>query len=136
MPSTAEILRKACKANGLGASGSATQLLARLFNASTKTTKATIRKDKSKSKKKQNMSKSKSTNVRKPKTQVPLKAVKNGKGMRLSASYYFHTVCNGKITRCEPRMITQPNGQKRLKKIRIVNGAHGKHPRWVNVDED
>lgn len=137
MPSTTEILRNACKAIGLATSGSSAVLLARMINASSKKSKTTPIRKKCKpvvtlTKKK----KAAGGNVRKPKTQAPLKMVKHGNGaMRLSASYYFHTVCDGKISRCEPHPIKQPNGQVRLKEIRIVNGAHGKHPRWVNVGD-
>ena len=52
-------------------------------------------------------------------------------GVRLSAAYYFYELCNGDINRCEPQMIMQPNGRMELKEIRIVQGAHGWHPRWV-----
>lgn len=137
MSSTAEILRTACRANGLGTSGSSAVLLARMFNASAKkAAKTTVSKaTKTRAPKKKNKGVS-AKNVCKPKTQTPIKTVKNGNGAtRLSASYYFHTLCNGKISRCEPHPIKQPNGQVRLKQIRIVNGAHGKHPRWVNVHE-
>ena len=48
--------------------------------------------------------------------------------------YYFHEVCDGKISRCKPQIIQEPSGRKRLKEIKIVNGANGKHPRWVLVD--
>lgn len=128
------MLRKACKANGLGTSGTAAQLLARMFNASAKKPKTTIRKNEKKPKKKPKTTAT-SKHVQKPKSQVPLKLVKNGKGRtRLSASYYFHTICKGKISHCASKMILQPDVKTRLKEIRIVNGAHGKHPRWVNVD--
>ena len=62
----------------------------------------------------------------------PLKGVKNG-GVRLSASWYYNTACGGKISRCEPQMILQSNGDYVLKKIRIVNGQSGPEPRWVKV---
>ena len=61
-----------------------------------------------------------------------LKGVKNG-GQRLSASFYFNVVCDGKISRCSPQWILQPSGEHKMKKIVIVNGAHGREPRWRNV---
>ena len=139
MPSTAEILRKACAANGLGTSGSSAMLFARLINSSKSTDKtkpqkkAAPKKKATKGAKKKNVAKAKKTIVKPQKGTVPFKAVKNGHGSRLSASYYFHNVCDGKITRCEPQRIKQPDGRVRLKEIRIVDGAHGKHPRWVLV---
>lgn len=139
MPSTAEILRKACAANGLGVSGSAATLFARLVNSGNSkgskcnTNKAcATKRNKPPPKKKQNVSKSKLI-AKKPKYTSAFKTVKNGNGSRLSASHYFHNVCDGKITRCEPQKIKQSDGRARWKEIRIVNGAHGKHPRWVLV---
>ena len=81
MSSTAEILRKACKANGLGTSGSSTVLLARMFNASAKkAAKTTVSKaTKVRAPKKKNKGVS-AKNVYKPKTQALIKTVKNGKG--------------------------------------------------------
>ena len=67
--------------------------------------------------------------VCKPKTTAPIKMKSNG--TRMSASYYFHEVCDSKISRCKPQIIQESSGRKRLKEIKIVNGATGKHPRWV-----
>lgn len=57
---------------------------------------------------------------------VPVKCTH--KGCRLSASYYYNVECRGKLSKCCPQYV---HGV--LKRIRIVNGAHGKHPRWVNA---
>jgi hypothetical protein len=62
----------------------------------------------------------------------PCKNVKNG-GVRLSASWYYNTACAGKLSKCEPQFIRQPDGTYKLKKIRIVNGQSGPEPRWVNA---
>ena len=70
--------------------------------------------------------------VNKPKTMAPIKIT--GNATRMSASYYFHEICNGKISQCRPQVIQEPSGRHRLKEIKIVNGATGKHPRWVLVD--
>ena len=135
MPSQAEILRKACEANGLGTSGSAATLLARLVSSSKKSKSAA---PKSKSAKPHDPTKKKKSksDVKTAKRGIskgtPIKSVKGG-GKRMSASYYFHEMCDGKISRCTPQKILQPNGQMRLKEVRIVDGAHGRHPRWVNV---
>ena len=51
--------------------------------------------------------------------------------MRLNAAYYFHVTCQGKIQRCQPQMIQEPNGLIRLKKLVITKHAHGESPRWV-----
>ena len=53
-------------------------------------------------------------------------------GCRLSAAYYFYDVCDGKISRCTPQPIVQPDGCVKLKQIRLVDGPGGKRcPRWV-----
>lgn len=156
----AETLRKACAANGLGVSGSADQLLARLCRGSKKT-KSTNQKKAAKKKSNTSMStkpKAKAATLSdvlrqackggacKPaaKTQgaikkakaaakrTPYKATKSG-GLRLSAASYFYDMCDGKISRCTPQPIVQPDGCVKIKTIRIVEGAHGKHPRWVLV---
>lgn len=153
MPSTAEILRNACAANDLGTSGSASVLLARLVNASKKKPTETksmkpatpIKKATSNIKDKSNdKSKGKgkgkvgrplgSKNKPKPAAAKykPFKGTASG-GVRLSAAYYFHEVCGGKISRCEPQIIKQPDGRNKLKEIRIVQGAHGAYPKWVLV---
>ena len=134
MSSFPEILRIACDANGLGTSGTSAVLLKRLVaagkSAPASKSKATN------AKKKKAVTKSTSTlckgGICKPKTMAPIKIT--GNGTRMSASYYFHEVCDGKISRCKPQIIQEPSGRKRLKEIKIVNGATGKHPRWVLVD--
>ena len=55
------------------------------------------------------------------------------KGKRLSASFYFHEVCGGKISRCTPQIILDQDGRRKLKQIKIVDGKTGKHPIWVLV---
>ena len=66
----------------------------------------------------------------------PFKTVKKDKivhGKRLSASFYFKQECGGNIKRCKPQWILQPDGDFKLKEIRIVNGKHGPHASWVSV---
>ena len=188
----AEILRKACAANGLGVSGSADQLLARLVrggkkaqekkaNTSTsmrksapckggackpsaKKTQGAIKKAKGAAKKAKGAAKKAKGAAKKSvpckggackpygkKTQgaikkakgaakkcgakgapnrSPYKVTKSG-GLRLSAASYFYDRCDGKISRCTPQPIVQPDGSVTVKTIRIVEGAHGKYPRWV-----
>lgn len=145
MSSLAKALRIACHANNLGTSGSSAVLLKRLAQA------GKAPRDKSKSKganaKKKNTNSSNTSSsstwlcnggvckkvaVKKPKTMAPIKMT--GKGTRMSASYYFHELCKGKISLCKPQVIQEPSGRHRLKEIKIVNGATGKHPRWVLVD--
>lgn len=126
MPSLAEVLRKACKANGLGTTGSSAVMIKRLVSTSKPKTSS----NKKMIKKKKNVTCK--GGVCKPKATSPIKISK--KGRRLSASYYFHEVCDGKISRCKPQVIQEPSGRCRLKQIKIVNGANGKHPRWVLVD--
>lgn len=133
----AETLRKACAANGLGVSGNAVQLLARLCRGNkvsqnkTKTSKSKTTKTckggacHSGTYKQGAIKKAKAAAKR-----TPFKATKSG-ALRLSAASYFYDVCNGKISRCKPEPVVQPNGQVKIKTIRIVQGAHGKHPRWV-----
>ena len=128
--SVAEALRIACRANNLGTSGSAYTLLKRLAGKPEK-------------KKEKTKSEPKSTWVckggvcekvdnKKPKKPTKMARIKiTGNGKRMSASYYFHEVCDGNIKKCKPQLIQEPSGRKCLKKIKIVNGAHGKHPRWV-----
>ena len=59
------------------------------------------------------------------------KATASG-GCRLSAAYYFYDVCDGKISRCTPQPIVQPDGRVKVKQIRLVDGPGGKRcPRWV-----
>tara|TARA_B110001450_G_C17471487_1_gene420370 strand:- start:8 stop:496 length:489 start_codon:yes stop_codon:yes gene_type:complete len=140
--SLSEILRKACAANGLGMSGSAEQLLARLCRAS-KNTKTTDRKAQ---KKKSNTSTSNKPKVAvnrkvcqggvcKPAGKKTQGAIKKAKAAAKRTPYKptksFYDTCDGKISRCTPHPIVQPDGQVKIKTIRIVDGAHGKHPRWV-----
>ena len=140
MPSTAEILRNACAANGLGTSGSSSVLLARLVNASKKPTETKSMKPMTSCKGGICKPKGKvgrplgSKNKPKPAAAKykPFKGTASG-GVRLSAAYYFHEVCGGKISRCEPQIIKQPDGRNKLKEIRIVQGAHGAYPKWVLV---
>lgn len=143
MPSQKQILVKACAANGLGTSGSVTTLLQRLIKGSEK--------NKAIKKKKQQQTTSTSakrplsktvtqakypspaakTKVVKPSKTTAFKTVGNTK--RLSASYYFHDICGGKISRCTPQKIASSDGRLRLKEIKIVPGKSGCHPIWVLV---
>ena len=82
--------------------------------------------------------KSRNTPKQTGKTKIPSlgakwKPVKNSNSKRLSASFYFNHICDGKISRCVPQWILQPDGNEILKKIVIVNGAHGREPRWHRV---
>ena len=122
-PSLTNVLKIACEFYGLGTSGSAKVLFNRLEKAGA--AKLTLKQGRPACK----QVKSKP----KPKSRSPLKGTKSG-GVRLSAAYYFYDVCDGKITRCKPHMILQPDGRSRLKEIKLVNGVNGKCPRWVNVD--
>ena len=136
MSMSTQILRIACAANGLSSSGNATVMLQRLIKADNKESAHAVKKPK-KCKSGICKPKPKKTStckggVCKPKTLAMVKT--NGKGTRMSASYYFHEVCGGKISRCKPQNIQEPSGRFRRKEIKIVNGAHGKHPRWVLVD--
>ena len=129
-----EILRIACACNGVSASGSSAVLFKRLDAMEKKAKSKKLSSSEAKSKKFCNKSKTscKGGVCKKPKTTAPIKMTK--KGTRMSASFYFHEVCDGKISRCVPQMIQEPSGRYRLKEIRIVDGAHGRHPRWVLVD--
>ena len=138
MPSVAEILRKSCAANNLGTTGSSAVLLARLIKSSKKSPK-TIAKTSNKPAKKSAAAKQQP--ARKPvakkcsggkcKPHAAFKATASG-GCRLSAAYYFYDVCDGKISRCTPQPIVQPDGRVKLKQIRLVDGRGGKRcPRWV-----
>ena len=128
MSTLAEKLRIACEANGLGVSGSSSVLLARLVKGG-KTEKKRPKGKKtttSSPKKKKMVCKN---GVCKPMKTSPVKVT--NKGARLSASYYYHEMCGGKLKNCKPQIIQEPSGRRRLKEIKIVDGAHGKHPRWV-----
>ena len=111
-------LRIKCARKGLGVSGNAQVLLERLMR----------HEKKSKQGPKKTPNKAKSKYVPKPKKLVAFK--KN----RLSAAYYFHEVCGGKITKCSPQLITQADGRQKLKEIKLVVGNNGvRHPQWVLV---
>ena len=128
MSTLAEKLRIACEANGLGVSGSSSVLLARLVKGGDKKTRTKDKKKTTSTPKKKMVCKN---GVCKPMKTSPVKAT--SKGFRLSASYmyYFHEVCGGKLKNCKAQIIQEPSGRRRLKEIKIVDGAHGKHPRWV-----
>ena len=141
----AEILRKSCAANNLGTTGSSAVLLARLIKSSKKTPakstapKKTIAKTSNKPAKKKPAAKKqpakkpavKKCSGGKCKPHAAFKATASG-GCRLSAAYYFYDVCDGKISRCTPQPIVQPDGRVKLKQIRLVDGPGGKQcPRWV-----
>ena len=126
MSTLAEKLRIACEANGLGVSGSSSVLLARLVKGGDKKTRTKDKKKTTSTPKKKMVCEN---GVCKPMKTSPVKAT--NKGFRLSASYYFHEVCGGKLKNCKAQIIQEPSGRRRLKEIKIVDGAHGKHPRWV-----
>ena len=140
-----EILRKSCAANNLGTTGSSAVLLARLIKSNKKTPakstapKKTIAKTSNKPAKKAAAAKkqpakkpaAKKCTGGKCKPHAAFKATASG-GCRLSAAYYFYDVCDGKISRCTPQPIVQPDGCVKLKQIRLVDGPGGKRcPRWV-----
>ena len=130
MSTLAEKLRIACEANGLGVSGSSSVLLARLVKGGkTEKKRPKGKKTTTSSPKKKMVCKN---GVCKPMKTSPVKVT--NKSARLSASYYYHEMCGGKLKNCKPQIIQEPSGRKRLKEIKIVNGATGKHPRWVLVD--
>ena len=138
MPSMADIMRKACKANKLGTSGSSKVLLSRLIRAGISNKSKSVAKPKPspttkggklKQSAAKHLKRQKSAGVAK---RVPFKATKSG-GMRLSAASYFYDTCGGVLKRCRPQCILQPDGRMKLKEIKIVNGAHGPHPAWVLV---
>ena len=126
MSTLAEKLRIACKANGLGVSGSSSVLLARLVKGGDKKTRTKDKKKTTSTPKKKMVCKN---GVCKPMKTSPVKVT--NKSARLSASYYYHEMCGGKLKNCKPQIIQEPSGRRRLKEIKIVDGAHGKHPRWV-----
>ena len=145
MPSVTEILRKSCAANKLGTTGSSAVLLARLIKSSKKPAKCTapkktIAKTSNKPTKKKPAA-AKKQPAKKPaakkcsggqcKPRAACKPTASG-DCRLSAAYYFYDVCDGKISRCTPQPIVQPDGRVKIKQIRLVDGAGGKRcPRWV-----
>lgn len=112
----AETLRLKCAKMGLGTSGTASVLFERL---------------KMHEKKKSSMGKPPSSKT--AKGVVKPKKTSAFKGERLSASFYFHEVCGGKISRCTPQIIPEKDGRRKLKEIKLVNGKFGKHPKWVLV---
>ena len=126
MSTLAEKLRIACEANGLGVSGSSSVLLARLVKGGDKKTRTKDKKKTTSTPKKKMVCKN---GVCKPMKTSPVKVT--DKSARLSASYYYHEMCGGKLKNCKPQIIQEPSGRRRLKEIKIVDGAHGKHPRWV-----
>ena len=125
MSTLAEKLRIACEANGLGVSGSSSVLLARLVKGG-KTEKKRPKGKKTTTSSTKMVCKN---GVFEPMKTSPVKVT--NKGARLSASYYYHEMCGGKLKNCKPQIIQEPSGRRRLKEIKIVDGAHGKHPRWV-----
>ena len=138
MPSQKEILIKACAANGLATSGTVTMLLQRLVKGSP-AKKANPNTNKSTANKAKRIAKEKAKSVAKkgavvkPTKTTPYKTA--GGKTRLSASYYFHELCQGKISRCTPQLIEQSDGRLRLKEIKIVSGKTGAHPMWVLVKD-
>eukprot|EP00966_Prymnesium_polylepis_P132111 3054950-Prymnesium_polylepis.1 len=124
MSTLAEKLRISCEANGLGVSGSSSVLLARLVKCGNNEKKRPKGKTTASTKKMVC-----NNGVCKPMKTSPVKV--NNKGARLSASYYYHEMCGGKLKNCKPQIIQEPSGRRRLKDIKIVDGAYGKHPRWV-----
>lgn len=129
----ADIMRKACKANKLGTSGSSKVLLSRLLNAGIKK-KCKAAAPKPSPMKNGHLKKSAAKHLQRQKVagaakRMPFKATKGG-GLRLSAADYFYNQCGGVIKRCRPQCILQPDGRMKLKEVKIVNGAHGPHPAW------
>ena len=155
MPTIADILRKSCVANGLGASGSSSVLLARLIRGSKTPTpsrtppkkkiiKRNVKKAKKGPAKKVASTKSapcvaspawsKTCATVVPKKPVPFKTA--GGGKRLSAAYYFKVDCGGNIALCTPQYVRQPDGVTfKLKEIKMTTGKSGKKdvPRWFLV---
>ena len=130
----ADIMRKACKANKLGTSGSSKVLLSRLLNAGIKKKSKAVALKASPMKKNGQIKKSAAKHLARQKVagaakRVPFKATKGG-GLRLSAADYFYNQCGGVLKRCRPQCILQPDGRMKLKEVKIVNGAHGPHPAW------
>ena len=141
----AEILRKSCAANKLCTTGSSAVLLARLVKSNKKTPAKSPAPKKTIAKKTSNKPIKKGAAKKKPTNKPAAKKCTGGKckphaafkptasgGCRLSAAYYFYDVCDGKISRCTPQPIVQPDGCVKLKQIRLVDGPGGKRcPRWV-----
>ena len=129
MTTLAEKLRIACAANGLDVSGSSSVLLARLVKGGNNDKKEKPTKDKKTTTSTPKTKMVCKNGVCKPRKTSPVKYT--NKAIHMSASYYFHEVCKGKLKNCKPQIIQEPSGRRRLKEIKIVDGAHGKHPRWV-----
>jgi hypothetical protein len=56
------------------------------------------------------------------------------RGVRLSASDYFHNMCASKLYNTVPQLILQPDGTSVWKKIKMCNDAWGgRCPKWVPV---
>jgi len=127
-----DIMRKACKANKLGTSGSSKVLLSRLIRAGIKSSKPKSKPSPTKKNgqlKKATVKHLKRQQVKGAAKRTPFKATKSG-GLRLSAASYFYNQCGGVLKRCRPQCILQSDGRMKLKEIKIVNGAHGPHPAW------
>ena len=114
----AETLRLKCAKMGVGTSGTAAVLFDRIKMHEKKKSSKVFRKS---------LSSKTAGGVVKPKKTSAFK------GERLSASYYFHEVCGGKISRCKPQIIAEKDGRHKLKEIKLVNGKFGKHPKWLLV---
>lgn len=112
-------LRLKCAKMGIGASGTAAVLFDRIKMH-----------EKKKQKKSRKLPRVNKAGVVKPKKTSAFK------GSRLSASYYFHEVCGGKISRCLPHIILEKDGRFKRKEIKLVNGQTGKYPKWVLVKHE
>ena len=131
----AEILRKSCAANNLGTTGSSAVLLARLIKSNKKTPAKSPAPKKTIAKKTSNKPTKKAAAKKQPAKKPAAKKCTGGKckphaafkptasgGCRLSAAYYFYDVCDGKISRCTPQPIVQPDGCVKLKQILSSTG--------------
>ena len=47
-----------------------------------------------------------------------------GKGVRLSAAYYFYDLCKGKMNKCQPQPIRQPDGRTKQRDGLAVRCTH------------
>lgn len=126
-----QTLRIACMANDLPTYGSSAQLLARLIDAGKRgKSSATVKKPSTAQK---NVPPKNVGKIVKPKKLQATKKVKNGHGERLSAAAYFHDDCDGKISRCTPKVVLQPDGTRKLCEIVLIDGPHGRYPRWSKI---
>lgn len=133
VPSLAQVLRALCKENGLSTSGASTDLICRINKNIGSVKKATMCSGGTCWNSKSKSPVAKKKGAASSKKRVPSKTVK-GKGQRLSASYYYHEICGGKLYNCEPQWILQPNGEVVLKKIKMGDDAWGgRCPKWVKV---